>query len=79
MGMHGRMNKHIMIYKGGEGECEMGGGKCCGMCKEGKEGCEEGEGECMEGKKECCKEGKEKCDPDSHREKMKMDTVIKKK
>src|ERR1051325_10953212 len=34
MGMHGGMNKRIMIFKGGEGECEMDGecmkgGKCC--------------------------------------------------
>ena len=48
--MGGGMNKHMMMCKDDD-KCEMGGEKCCGMCKEGK-------GECEEGEAEECKEGK---------------------
>ena len=83
MGMHGGMNKRIMIMRGGEdGECDSDsyrekGGKCCGMCKEGKEECEGGEGEeCKEGKMDCCKKGGDKCDMKME---LKKDSVVKKK
>ena len=85
MGMHGGMNKRIMIFKGGEGECEMDGecmkgGKCCEMscCKmNGGGGCGEmEEGGCKEGKMDCCKEGKEKCEMKME---MKKDSVMKHK
>ena len=68
---HGGMSNRMMMCKDDD-ECEMGGGKCCGMCKEGKGEWEKGEGECKEGKMDCCKKGKEKCD-------MKKDSVVTKK
>ena len=73
--MQGGMNKRMMICDDND-EFEMGEGKCCGMCKDGKGECKEGEGECKEGKMDCCKKGKEKCDMKME---MKMDSVVKKK
>ena len=70
----GGFNKRVMIFRGGEGECEMGEGQHC--CKEGKGECEEGEGECKEGEKACCKKDEKKCDMKME---MKMDSVTKKK
>ena len=71
-GMNGGMNNRMMCRD--VDECDRdGGGKCCGMCKEGKGECEEGEGEeCKEGKMDCCKKGEKKCE-------MKKDSVVIKK
>ena len=73
--MGGGMNQRMMMCKDDD-DCEMGGGKCCGMCKEGKGECEEGEDDCEEGKMDCCKKGEKKCDMKME---MKMDSVVKKK
>lgn len=80
-GMHGGMNKRIVIMNGeGGGECEM----MKGCCKERME-CGQGKEECDEGKMDCCKKGgahecemggEKKCDMKME---MKKDTVVVKK